>query len=284
MGTGLHLCNVAADGVREMRPARQAALVHRRMRRTRDHFDLEPRPAFHHRLDARQGRVDAAHHREGRHAHVRDLRVAHQQGAARAHQRGMGPYVVRSRDLARARADRFLGRRRLVGRRGRDDQRAVDPGFDLACRGLGRLVGLRAARAPIGRAAEHRAREALRVGGEQLGDHDAAERIADHMGFLDVQMVHQPQDIQTELVVGARLVRLAAVPVPAQVEGDHAVVARQVGKDAVVDPGTLDIAGEAVHQNDRRALALIHVPEAHPARIEVAVLGARRAGDQEYRE
>jgi len=75
--------------------------------------------------------------------------------------------------------------------------------------------------------------------------------------------------------------------VPAQVEGDDAMVAREVGKDAVVQPGALDVAGEAVHQQHRRALAGIHVPDAHPVRVEVPVLRARGAGEQseqKYRE
>jgi hypothetical protein len=96
-----------------------------------------------------------------------------------------------------------------------------------------------------------------------------------------LKVIQKTNHVERDLVVGAGVVRLAAVPVAAQVEREHAVVARQVGQNAGVDPGALDGAGEAVHQHHRRPGAEVDIPDPHPARVEVPVLRQRSTVDPE---
>ena len=73
MGTPASACNVPPDRGKEGRMPGQAALVHHRVRGPLQHFDLESRPAFLHRLEARQRGIRAADHRKRGDAHLRDL-------------------------------------------------------------------------------------------------------------------------------------------------------------------------------------------------------------------
>ena len=88
--------------------------------------------------------------------------------------------------------------------------------------------------------------------GQQLAGDDAAHRIAADVGLLDLEMVHQLDDVSGHLrAVLRRIVRLVALSVSAAVDGDDPVPADKRVGDAVREPVAGAVARVAVDQHDR---------------------------------
>jgi hypothetical protein len=63
---------------------------------------------------------------------------------------------------------------------------------------------------------------------QELRDDVRAQRVAEDVRLVDLQVVEQPHDVEAHLApVARRIVRLAALAVTAQVEADHAVALRE---------------------------------------------------------
>jgi hypothetical protein len=93
---------------------------------------------------------------------------------------------------------------------------------------------------------------------------------------LDVRMIEQAHHVARELgAVAARIVRLVALAVAAEIERQHAMVARECGQNPRGDELALEVAGEAMEQHHGRSRALFAIMEAHAGRVEGAVAGAR---------
>ena len=94
---------------------------------------------------------------------------------------------------------------------------------------------------------------------EEGGD-ARAHRIAHDIGARDAEMIEQRAHVLRHVarVIGGRIVELGRVAMAAIVERDDAAAgARQRRDPAGIDPVHLLGGGEAVHQHDRRALALV---------------------------
>ena len=66
--------------------------------------------------------------------------------------------------------------------------------------------------------------------------------------------------------------RLVAPAVAAQIEGDDAMIAREIGQDSGLYPGTLEIGAEAVDKEHRGAAAVVDIADAHSGGVEAAIL------------
>jgi len=123
---------------------------------------------------------------------------------------------------------------------------------------------------------ERDAAQAIGIRLDQPAGDDRAERVADDVGALDLEVVEQPNHVPGELVaVGFRIVRLAALAVPAQVHRNRAVILGDVRQRAVGDEMTIERAGVAMQEDHRRPGALLHVANLHAVRIEEAIRRCR---------
>jgi hypothetical protein len=163
----------------------------------------------------------------------------------------------------------FVLRRLRVRRRLAIEPAAADAvlldlgGFDLDARIVGGLR--RASRA--GRL--RRGEEALRVQGQQLRHRAGAEREADDVGALELEMIEQARHVERLLPpIGLGVARLAALAGAAGVEGDDAEILLQVADHAGGDPA-LQGGGASVQQYDRLALAAVDVVDLHAVKIGV---------------
>lgn len=91
------------------------------------------------------------------------------------------------------------------------------------------------------------------------------------MGAIDIQMIHQPHDIEGALAtVGFGIARLSALAVSSRIEGDDTVVLRKVDQDASFDP-CIQLQAVAVEQDDRVARPLFHIPDLHAVGVNEPV-------------
>ena len=92
--------------------------------------------------------------------------------------------------------------------------------------------------------------------------HPRAQRIAHDIGALDVQMIHQRDDVaghDGDLIVRG-IVELAGIAMAAIVERDDAAaVFLQLRNPGRIDPVDVLARGKAVHEQDRIALAFVEI-------------------------
>jgi hypothetical protein len=71
-------------------------------------------------------------------------------------------------------------------------------------------------------------------------------------------MIHQPDYVRRQVVriVGFGVMRLAAGPVAALIQGDHAMAGRQEADPSGLDPIVVGTGGKSVHEDDRIASTL----------------------------
>ena len=92
--------------------------------------------------------------------------------------------------------------------------------------------------------------------------------------LVDVQMVHQLQDISPEMFTVARgLGGFVTGSVSPDVDGDHPVVLRQGLGDAIGKPVALRTARVSVNQDHRSAAPLHHVMDLHTIRCHEVPVG-----------
>ena len=129
---------------------------------------------------------------------------------------------------------------------------------------------------------ERDAREAIGIGRDQPAGEDRAERVADDVRALDLQVIEKPHDILRELVaVRFRIVRLAALAVAAQIHRDGAMVLRDRREHAVGNEVPIERAGVAVQHDHRRPRALLDITNLHAVRVEESIRRRRRLGGGE---
>ena len=113
-------------------------------------------------------------------------------------------------------------------------------------------------------AADHHRPQPLRCDFEALAREHAAQRIADHMSFIELQMVHQPQHVVDHLeAVALRVVRLTAFAVTAKIHRGDVVRPTQRVEEPALDPCGADAEDEAVQQDHRLAVTHDEVVNAH---------------------
>ena len=101
---------------------------------------------------------------------------------------------------------------------------------------------------------ERDAGQAIGMDGDQPAGEDRAERVADDVRALDLEVIEQPDHVLGELVaVRLRIVRLAALAVGAQIHRDRAMVPGDRREHAVGDEVAIERAGVAVQHHHRRA-------------------------------
>ena len=82
-------------------------------------------------------------------------------------------------------------------------------------------------------------------------DDAAAHRVAVNVGALDLQVIHQLDDVLGAARSARR--RLVALAVIAVVDRDDAMALRDLRRDAGVEPHALRVVGVAVHEHDPRS-------------------------------
>ncbi|KWV89523.1 hypothetical protein PFLmoz3_00817 [Pseudomonas fluorescens] len=92
------------------------------------------------------------------------------------------------------------------------------------------------------------------------------------MHTVERQVVEQCQYGATEFGSVSRLQRLARLPVPRQVQGNHPAFG---GQGRLIEQPVVQIAPEAVHQHQRRAaLAHVQITQQAPAYLDFLCAGA----------
>lgn len=112
---------------------------------------------------------------------------------------------------------------------------------------------------PVAYTADNDPPKAFRPSGEQGSRYCAAHRVADQVGGLDFQMIHERDDVVAHLSVLVRLLvmRLVALAVPAYVEREDAESGRDQCRDHPgATPVPLGAARQAVDEHHRTARRL----------------------------
>ncbi|MDZ7727737.1 MAG: hypothetical protein U5Q44_05780 [Dehalococcoidia bacterium] len=147
--------------------------------------------------------------------------------------------------------------------------------------GIGRSlepVAVDAARGPdrAERIEERQALDAIGpVDGELEGD-DAAPVMADDVGTFDAKGIHEVDDIAREQVAGDAATRLFGLAEATGIGSEHCIARFGEGWDLLAP--LVGGLGEAVDEDDRRALALLEVVHADVARLDEVRLQAMAPG------
>ncbi len=108
------------------------------------------------------------------------------------------------------------------------------------------------------------------LGQKLQGDH-AAQRVADKVSFVDLQVIEQEHDILDNLkAVGFVILGPVRVSVPRHVEGDDLVILGEFGDDTGHLPVDFGARMQPVDQDDRFALSFDKEMNLHSLGIEAS--------------
>ena len=113
-------------------------------------------------------------------------------------------------------------------------------------------------------------RDAVLVQDQELAGDHAAQRIADDIRLLDLQMIEQLPDVFHHLhAIRGLVFRRVRLAVAGQVQGDHAVMRGQEAEDAGQLPIDLGAGIQAVNEHDRLSLARHDIMDFTPPTLRV---------------
>ena len=152
----------------------------------------------------------------------------------------------------------------------RYDPRPLPSSTAFANTSISRASALTLLREDGGLPAVDDAQHAVGVRRRHLAGDDRAHRVADQVGLRQFEVIEQPDHVLGHLgAVLFRLVRLVALPVPAQIHRDQLVLfGRGVG---VEPPPHAGITHPAVEEDDGFALPCRDVPNLDAVRVEHVV-------------
>src|SRR5262249_19201319 len=104
----------------------------------------------------------------------------------------------------------------------------------------------------------------------------------DHMSLLDLEMIHEPNDILGHLeAIFLWIVWLVTLAMATVVQCDHLVLRRKRSDNARCPPVLVDVGRESVNQDDRLAGTFHYVVDLHAIRIEGPFFRPRPCGKHE---
>ena len=225
------------------------------VRRAFDDHELDVGPHALQLLHPERQRVEAPDDRERRNAYRPRLLRAHED---LGHRHGGG---------ADRGASGFLARPDGAGGARTRDAVLLRPRQDLL-----RLRPLCRAQNTAARN-ERRGEKPLGMKRCQVRRDEGAQTETHDVDLFDAEVVEQPHDVARHLAaVGPDIRRLAALPVPAQIQRNDAMRPRKLLGDAAVGPH-LERGAAAVNEEHRLSEAVFHVADRHAVRVEVPVLG-----------